>query len=278
MLTLSHLANLMALLLGERPETMQLIARHLREARLVASGGRGRGGARQGPRHVANMIIAACATDQVADAAGAASTFGNLEVAPSAAPRHRVRRGAPAVPPRLLRMSEPEAVVPRELVFATRSGARFGDVVAGLVELAADGRLYSLLMSHVAEFVDRDLLRAGADAIKHAPRGRRPAATAELAAKMAAHVQTLIDRSAVYLKISVLRPLPAAEIEFGTQHDGDAKALLRTEFCLPAAFVANPRNAPRLSAWRRMDRAHRVTVSHRTLLSIGQAIAAEEEL
>jgi hypothetical protein len=175
-------------------------------------------------------------------------------------------------------MSDPEVIVPRELAFAAKPGAKFGDVVAGLVELAADGRLYSLLMSHVADFVDRDLLRAGADAIKHAPRGGRPAATAELAAKMAAHVQTLLDQSAVYLKIGVLRPLPAAEIEFGTLHEGDAKTLLRSVFGLPAAFVANPRNAPRLNAWRRMDRAHRVTVSHRTLLSIGQAIAAEEEL
>ena len=279
MLTLSHLANLMALLLGERPETMQLIARNLREARLVASGGRGRGGARQEPRHVANMIIAACATDQVVDAASAAATFANLELAPSAAPRRRVRRGAPVVPPsRVMRMSGPETIVPRELAFATKPGAKFGDVVAGLVELAADGRLYSLLMSHAADFVDRDLLRAGADAIKHAPRGGRPAATAELAAKMAAHVQTLLDQSAVYLKISLLRPLPAARIEFGTQHENEDKVLLRTEFELPAGFVANPRNAPRLSAWRRMDRGHRVTVSHRTLLSIGQAIAAEEEL
>ena len=117
----------------------------------------------------------------------------------------------------------------------------------------------------------------GADAIKHAPRGGRPAATAELAAKMAAHVQTLLDQSAVYLKISLLRPLPAAQI-VGTQHEIEGKVLLRTEFELPAGFVANPRNAPRLSAWRRMDRGHRVTVSHRTLLSIGQAIAAEEEL
>jgi hypothetical protein len=175
-------------------------------------------------------------------------------------------------------MSEPAVPVPRELAFATRPGARFGEVVAGLVDLAADGRLYSLLMSHVAEFVDRDLLRAGADAIKQAPRGRRPAATAELTAKMAAHVQALIDQSAVYLRISFLRPLPAAQIEFGTQHGGDAHALLRAEFGLPAAFAENPRNAPRLSAWRRMDRAHRVTVSHRTLLAIGQAIAAEEEL
>jgi hypothetical protein len=279
MLTLSHLANLMALLLGERPETMQLIARNLREARLVASGGRGRGGARQEPRHIANMIIAACATDQVVDAASAASTFANLELAPPAAPRQRARRSAPVVPPsRVMRMSEPEAVVPRELAFATRAGAKFGDVVAGLVELAADGRLYSLLMSHAADFIDRDLLRAGADAIKHAPRGARPAATAELATKMAAHVQTLLDQSAVYLKISLLRPLPAAQIEFGTQHEVEGKVLLRTEFELPAAFVANPRNAPRLNAWRRMDRGHRVTVSHRTLLSIGQAIAAEEEL
>ena len=96
--------------------------------------------------------------------------------------------------------------------------------------------------------------------------------------KMAAHVQTLLDQSAVYLKISLLRPLPAAQIEFGTQHEIEGKVLLRTEFELPAGFVANPRNAPRLNAWRRMDRSHRVTVSHRTLLSIGQAIAAEEDI
>lgn len=281
MLTLSHLANLMALLFGERPETMQLIARNLREARLVASGGRGRGGARQEPRHVANMIIAACASGQVADAAGAASTFADLELAPPITPRRPIRRGPSrtlATARRLLPMSELEPVVPRELAFATKSGATLGDVMAGLVELAADGRLYSLLMSYAADFVDRDLLRAGADAIKHAPRGRRPAATAELTAKMATHVQTLIDQSAVYLKISFLRPLPAAQIEFGTQHEIEGKVLLRTEFGLPAGFVANPRNAPRLNAWRRMDRSHRVTVSHRTLLSIGQAIAAEEEL
>jgi hypothetical protein len=181
------------------------------------------------------------------------------------------------MPTSIRRMSEPEAMIPRDLMFATKAGARFGDVVAGLVELAADGRLYSLLMSQVSEFLDRDLLRAGADAIKQAPRGRRPAATAELAAKMAAHVQTLIDQSAVYLKISLLRPMPAAEIEFGTQRDGTATALLRADFGLPAAFVANPRNAQRLNAWRGMDCGHRVTVSHRTLLSIGQAIAAEEE-
>jgi hypothetical protein len=281
MLTLSHLANLMALLLGERPETMQLIARNLREARLVASGGRGRGGARQEPRHVANMIIAACATDQVVDAASATATFANLELAPPITPRRPIRRGPSrtlVTARRLLPMSEPEPIVPRELAFATKAGAKFGDVVAGLVELAADGRLYSLLMSHAADFVDRDLLRAGADAIKHAPRGGRPAATAELATKMAAHVQTLLDQSAVYLKISLLRPLPAARIEFGTQHEIEGKVLLRTDFELPAGFVANPRNAPRLNAWRRMDRGHRVTVSHRTLLSIGQAMAAEEEL
>jgi hypothetical protein len=277
MLTLSHLANLMALLLGERPETMQLMARNLREARLVASGGRGRGGARQEPRHVANMIIAACAADQVADAASAAATFADLEHSPSAAPRPRGRRGTLVMPTRVRRMSEPEAMIPRDLMFATKAGARFGDVIAGLVELAADGRLYSLLMSQVSEFLDRDLLRAGADAIKQAPRGRRPAATAELAAKMAAHVQTLIDQSAVYLKISLLRPMPAAEIEFGTQRDGTATALLRADFGLPAAFVASPRNAQRLNAWRGMDCGHRVTISHRTLLSIGQAIAAEEE-
>src|SRR5688500_20211917 len=110
MLTLSHLANLMALLLGERPETMQLIARNLREARLVASGGRGRGGARQEPRHVANMLIAACAADQLADAASAAAAYAHLEVGPSAPPRRRGQRGAPrARPARGMRTREPPA-------------------------------------------------------------------------------------------------------------------------------------------------------------------------
>ncbi|HEY7578799.1 MAG TPA: hypothetical protein VH855_14490 [Acetobacteraceae bacterium] len=266
MLTLSHLANLMALLFGDRPETMQLVARNLRQARLVASGGRGRGGARQQPVHVANMIIAACAANQVLEAAGMVSTFANLEVVPL----------PPAVSRRRMRAGETGQTMPRELLFATRSNARFGPVVAELVKMAADGRLYSLLMSYVADFVDRDLLRAGADAIKRAPPGKKPEATAELAARMAAHVQTLIDQSAVYLKIGFLRPLPGAEIEFGTRQAGEPTALLRIEFGLPASFVANPRNAPKLNGWRRMDRSHRATITHRTLLSIGQAIAAEE--
>jgi hypothetical protein len=244
---------------------MQLVARNLRQARLVSTGGRGRGGARQQPLHVAHMIIAACAANQVADVAGTVLTFANLELSDSTAPRKRGRAGG-----------DGEHAVPRELQFATRRNVTLGAVVAGLVDMAANGGLYSLLMNHAAEFVDRDLLRAGADAIKHAPRGKKPEATAELAAKMVAHVQTLIDQSAVYLNLSFLRPLPGALVEFGTQHEGETTRLLRVQFGLPAAFLANPRTAPKLSAWRRMDRSHQVTISHRTLLSIGQAIAAEE--
>ncbi|WP_119303298.1 hypothetical protein [Dongia deserti] len=265
MLTLSHLANLIALLYGERPETMQLIARNLRQARLVASGGRGRGGARQEPRHVANMIIAACASDQVADVASAVSTFANLEVTATRQPRGRLRtRGAP------------DHDAPKELLFATRKGVQFGGVLSALVDMAASGDLYTLLMAYSGEFVDRDLLRAGAEAIRRAPRGKKPDVTAEFAARMATHVQALIDQSVVYLTISVERPLPRARIEFGTRPDGDPSPLLRADFGLPARFIANARNAQRLNAWSRIDRCHRVTLSHRTLLSVGQAIAAEQ--
>jgi len=102
--------------------------------------------------------------------------------------------------------------------------------------------------------------------------------TAAFTARMAAHVQTLIDRSVVYLTISVARPLPRARIEFGVGSDSERTLLLRSDFGLPHAFLANTRNAQKLAAWTAMDRTHRVTVSHRTLLSIGQAIAAEEEL
>ncbi len=263
MLTLSHVANLMALLFGERPETMQLIARNLRQAKQVASGGRGRGGARQAPQHVANMIIAACASDQIAEVASAVATFSNLELGPSWSPRMRTRLGG-------------DQDRPKELLFATRRNAKFGAVLAELIEMAASGDLYTLLMNYAAEFIDRDLLRSGADAIKQAPRAKKPEATAALAMQMAAHVQTLIDQSRVYLTISFQRPLPSAQIEFGTQSEGDPRALFRAEFGLPAEFVAKPRNAPRLNAWGRIDRSHRVTVSHRTLLAIGQAIAAEE--
>lgn len=265
MLTLSHLANLIALLFGERPETMQLIARNLRQARLVATGGRGRGGARQEPRHVANMIIAACALDQVAEVAGAVSTFATLEVAADPAPRRR--RSA---------LGGTERDWPRELLFATRKGAQFGGVVSALVDMAARGDLYTLLMAYSQEFVDRDLLREGAEAIRRAPRGRKPEATAAFAARMATHVQGLIDQSVVYLSVSMTRPLPGARLEFGTQHNGEPAPLLQVDFGLPAAFLANARNAQKLNAWRRIDRTHRVTVTHRALLSIGQAIAAEE--
>ncbi|HEY3147987.1 MAG TPA: hypothetical protein VGJ75_16645 [Dongiaceae bacterium] len=260
MLTLSHLANLMALLFGERPETMQLIARNLRQARLVATSGRGRGGARQAPQHVANMIIAACAAGQVSDAAGTVSTFAGLERSASSWPRGRKH----------------ERTLPKELLFATRTNARFGAVVAGLVELAANGGLYTLLMNHAADFVDRDLLHAGADAIRQAPRSKKPEVTAEFAVKMAAHIQTLIDQSVVYLTIGFLRPLPGALLEFGTQSEGEPTPLLHVDFGLPAGFMASPRNAPRLNAWRRIDRSHKTTITHKTLLSIGQAIAAEE--
>jgi hypothetical protein len=264
-LTLSHLANLIALMFGERPETMQLIARNLRQARLVATGGRGRGGARQEPRHVANLIIAACASDQIADVASVVSTFANLEVADTR-PRRRVpARGGPDHNP------------PKELLFATRKGVQFGGVVSALVDMAASGDLYTLLMAYSGEFVDRDLLRAGAEAIRRAPRGQRPEVTTEFAARVASHVQTLLDQSMVYLTISVERPLPRARIEFGTKTHGEPRPLLRADFGLPAGFLANARNAQKLNAWSRIDRRHRVTVSHRTLLSIGQAIAAEQE-
>jgi hypothetical protein len=261
MLTLNHLANLIALLLGERPETMQLIARNLREAGLVASGGRGRGGARQEPRHVANMLIGAIAADQVADVAGSVATCAGLEVTET--PGRRTRLGE-------------ARERPKELLFATRKGVQFGGALSGLVEMAASGGLYSLLMAYSREFVDRDLLHAGADAIKRAPRGKKPEVTAAFAARMAAHVQALIDQSAVYLTIAVARPLPRAWIEFGIS-SGEKTPLLRADFGLPPAFAANSRNIQKLGAWAAMDRTHRVTISHRTLLSLGQAIAAEEE-
>lgn len=265
MLTLSHLANLIALLLGERPETMQLIARNLRQARLVASGGRGRGGARQEPRHVANMLIAACASDQVADVASAVATFASLEVTASRPHRRIATRGAP------------DHDAPKELLFATRKGVQFGGVLSALVEMAASGDLYTLLMAYSQEFVDRELLRSGAEAIRRAPRGKKPDVTAAFAARMASHVQSLLDRSVVYLTISMDRPLPSARIEFGTQSDGESSPLLQADFGLPASFAANARNAQRLNAWKRIDRLHRVAVTHRTLLAIGQAIAAEQE-
>ena len=263
MLTLSHLANLIALLFGERPETMQLIARNLRQARLVASAGRGRGGARQEPRHVANMLIAACTADQVADVASAVGTFANLEVVGDRPAARRSSLGA---------------TMPKELLFATRKGVQLGGVLSALVEMAASGALYTLLMAHSQAFVDRELLRAGADSIKRAPRGSRPSVTAEFTARMAAHVQTLIDQSVVYLTISFERPLPSARMEFGTQSEGEATPLLRVEFGLPPGFAANPRNVQKRNAWGRIDRLQRVTISHRTLLSIGQAIAAEQEI
>jgi hypothetical protein len=166
---------------------------------------------------------------------------------------------------------------PNELLFATRRGVEFGGVLSALVDMAANGDLYSLLMAYSREFVDRDLLRAGAEAIKRAPRGKKPDVTAEFASRMATHVQTLIDQSVVYLTISVSRPLPSARIEFGTRADGEASPLMVADFGLPARFAADPRNAQRLNAWRRIDRTHCVTISHRALLSIGQAIAAERE-
>jgi len=173
------------------------------------------------------------------------------------------------------RRTEPD--VPKQLQFATRQGVQVGGVLSALVDMAANGDLYSLLMGYTQDFLDRDLLRAGAEAIRRAPVGKKPDVTAAFAARMATHVQALIDQSMVYLTVSVERPLPSARLEFGTQANGEAVPILQADFGLPAQFLANARNAQKLSAWSRIDRRHRVTVSHRTLLSIGQAIAAEQE-
>ena len=69
MVKLSELTPATANVMGIPEKTVAIYARHLREARLITTGGRGPGGANMTPRDCANLLIAIMGAEYAKDAA-----------------------------------------------------------------------------------------------------------------------------------------------------------------------------------------------------------------
>ncbi|PQO22004.1 hypothetical protein C2I36_15365 [Rhodobacteraceae bacterium WD3A24] len=80
MAKLSELIPTLARVLPMPEKTVAMYARHLREAHLVSTGGRGPGAAQMTATDCARLLIAIMAADQVKDAVSAVETFWPLEL------------------------------------------------------------------------------------------------------------------------------------------------------------------------------------------------------
>lgn len=80
MATLTQLVETVAKVEGLDPATVNLIARNLREARLIATRGRGTSAAVMDATDAANLLIAVNASKKATDAPTAVRTFGRLKV------------------------------------------------------------------------------------------------------------------------------------------------------------------------------------------------------
>ncbi len=126
MAKLSALIPAVASVLDLPEETVAIYARHLREARLITTGGRGPGGADMTPRDCTNLLIAIMGADLVKDA-------------PRVVPKYRrLRAGRQTTGWRLPKMPLPAL---------TRLPAfhAFGAALEGLITAAMDGSLESAL-------------------------------------------------------------------------------------------------------------------------------------
>ena len=80
MAKLSDLIPTLAQVLPMPEQTVAMYARHLREAKLISSGGRGPGAAQMTATDCARLLIAIMAADQVKNAAGAVEAYWPLEM------------------------------------------------------------------------------------------------------------------------------------------------------------------------------------------------------
>ncbi|MCZ6770705.1 MAG: hypothetical protein O7G83_01805 [Proteobacteria bacterium] len=78
MAKLSALVSVVARTLGLPEKTVAIYARHLREARLITTGGRGLGGADMTSPDCTNLLIAVAASNQAKDAAVTIANYGTL--------------------------------------------------------------------------------------------------------------------------------------------------------------------------------------------------------
>lgn len=79
---LSGLIPVAAELLGRRAATVSVLARHLRTAGLIATGGRGPGGAEMGPKDGTNLLIGVAGAVELKDAPLCVPLYRNLGVGP----------------------------------------------------------------------------------------------------------------------------------------------------------------------------------------------------
>jgi hypothetical protein len=79
MATLTELVETIAEVEGIEPSSVHLIARYVREAALIATGGRGPSAARMGHTDAANLLIAVNATTTATDAAKTVSAYREFE-------------------------------------------------------------------------------------------------------------------------------------------------------------------------------------------------------
>ena len=80
MATLSELVATVAAVEGIEPATVRLIARNIREAGLIATGGRGASAATMSPRDACNLIIAVNASGVIREAVQIVRSFRKLEI------------------------------------------------------------------------------------------------------------------------------------------------------------------------------------------------------
>ena len=134
MAKLSDLIPVLAQVLPMPEQTVAMYARHLREARLISTGGRGPGAAQMTATDCARLLIAIMAADQVKNTVSAVETFWPLEL--------EVMNTKHTVPEEI---QEDWASVPEDILdIMMPDGAEeqnFGETVAALIEAARVGTL-----------------------------------------------------------------------------------------------------------------------------------------
>jgi hypothetical protein len=124
MAKLSGLIDELAKLTGLPKGTVQLTARHLREASLLASGGRGPGGAEMGFSDASNLLLALAASQQAKDAPAVVRLLNSATITDRA---HR--SAAAAIVP-----DDPIMIRGEEL-----ADANFGVTLAEILSMMAEG-------------------------------------------------------------------------------------------------------------------------------------------
>ena len=147
MAKLSDLIPALAQVLPMPEQTVAVIARALRQERLLSTGGRGPGAAEMTPDDCANLLLAIMAADQVKDAVNAVHRFRNLTME---AINYRDTADDDEKDDWL-----PTPPVMRRLLVVRD----FGEMLAGLIEAARDGFLEKALGGVALPFLKIEIER-----------------------------------------------------------------------------------------------------------------------